>query len=270
MRIGLVLVALLLGPSVALAQEEPPQNETASFESEVEAGKSAYHSGDYGRAAEAFQRAYALRPSPSLLYNIARAHDAAGELERAEEYYARFIEAPGISQSSRADAVARLKTIRDIRRMQAEKEAPKEEVKAAKTEDVAEPKPPAPQPVEPKQPQRKSASPVSWVLIGTGGASLVGSVVTGLMSQAAHDELTDLGYPDAVAAADAQTAQDKRRSGRTLQIVSATLAGTGAALVAGGLVTYFVTKRAASDSKSVRVAPQIGAHSAGVALSAQW
>jgi hypothetical protein len=58
-------------------------------------GTRAFDSGDFLRAGEAFDAAYALAPHPDALWNSARAWHKAGELARAANLYARYLrEAP--------------------------------------------------------------------------------------------------------------------------------------------------------------------------------
>jgi tetratricopeptide (TPR) repeat protein len=52
---------------------------------------SAYGLGNYGQAAELYEKAFALKADPALLYNAAQAHRIAGHAERATELYRNYL-----------------------------------------------------------------------------------------------------------------------------------------------------------------------------------
>ncbi len=237
-----------------------------TFDQSVDRGKSAYQTGDYKEAIDAFLAAYKTRPTASLLYNIGRSYDASGDLENAEVYYERFVNAPGITQESRADAVGRLKTVRDIKQMKA---ADKKRESDAKGDPNKKDAPP----LGTEEEASASISPVTWVLLGLGVASIGGGVVTGVLSQSKFDEIEDLGYPNEVNTNNLATVRETRDSGQSLKITSVALMSGGALLVAGGVVTYFVMKSDGSsdDSGSAwKVQPTLAPTSAGLQLFGKW
>jgi len=61
----------------------------------VKEGDRLYKDNKYAEAAETLKKAYALEPSPVLLYNIARAYDQAGELQPALDYYRQYTSQEG-------------------------------------------------------------------------------------------------------------------------------------------------------------------------------
>lgn len=81
-------------PSVVCAQEGSSETDAtdAAARAEFERGRSAYDSGQWGNALDAFERAYELSGRPQLLYNIALSHDRLRHDEEALEYYERFLE----------------------------------------------------------------------------------------------------------------------------------------------------------------------------------
>src|SRR5881394_2762228 len=54
--------------------------------------KAAFDRGNFAEAAELLTRAYAVKPSPALLYNLGRAYQQAGEKARAVEAYDRYLQ----------------------------------------------------------------------------------------------------------------------------------------------------------------------------------
>jgi tetratricopeptide (TPR) repeat protein len=61
------------------------------FQRLVQQAAEAYNRSEPDVAINLLEQAYTLNPNPLLLYNIGRAHELAGRLERALEYYSRFL-----------------------------------------------------------------------------------------------------------------------------------------------------------------------------------
>lgn len=72
----------------------------ARFRRLVQQAGEAYNRSEPDVAINLLEQAYTINPNPILLYNIGRAHELAGRLERALEYYDRFLaEHPEESQA---------------------------------------------------------------------------------------------------------------------------------------------------------------------------
>src|SRR5690606_35346285 len=54
--------------------------------------KQLYQEGRFRDAIERLEQAYALAPEPVLLYNLGRAFESSGELERAIDAYRRYLD----------------------------------------------------------------------------------------------------------------------------------------------------------------------------------
>jgi tetratricopeptide (TPR) repeat protein len=76
-----------------------------------EKSKAEYDLGHFAAACQLLRQAYALRPEPVLLFNLARAYEGEGNLEQALEAYARYLSA-GEAASDRASIEARMATLR--------------------------------------------------------------------------------------------------------------------------------------------------------------
>lgn len=87
LAVCLFVLAPLVFPSVARADE-------ARFERLVMDATTAFGSGEFEKAIELAEQAYSIRKDPQLLHNIARAHEALGNLDRAIEHYRRYLDAP--------------------------------------------------------------------------------------------------------------------------------------------------------------------------------
>jgi len=77
----------LMPPAAAQAQDEMQEARRA-----FERGDELYESGEFERAAEKFERAYELSERSELLFNIGKAYQKAGRLERAEQFLQRYLE----------------------------------------------------------------------------------------------------------------------------------------------------------------------------------
>lgn len=109
--------------------------------------------GRYDEARRLYEAAYALRPSPILLYNLARVHHKAGRPAEAAGYYQRYLDAG--AEGSEENRLKAQQLLEQARR------------EAAPAVTVA-PTPPAPAP-EPAVPLYKK-----WWLWTAVGAAAVG------------------------------------------------------------------------------------------------
>jgi tetratricopeptide (TPR) repeat protein len=117
-------------------------------------GVTAFRAGEFEAAAERFQLAYNLDPSPELLYNLARAHEEAGNNSAAVLHFRSYLARYPDSEDS--DDVRR--RMADLAVRMAEETKPPEEAPAPPEE---EPPPPEEEPPPPKEapPPSKEAPP---------------------------------------------------------------------------------------------------------------
>jgi len=98
---GILLV--LLSATSAHAQHGRERDEERRALTLFEESAAAYHEGRFADAAALLEQAYALHPESVLLYNLARARDAAGDMDRAREAYRQFVDsAPTAEQAGLA------------------------------------------------------------------------------------------------------------------------------------------------------------------------
>ncbi|HEY4238941.1 MAG TPA: hypothetical protein VGM88_03965 [Kofleriaceae bacterium] len=100
------LLGVLLVASVAHADDDVPARARAL----AEQGKQAHERGDYATAIASFQAAYALSPTPALVFNIAQAYRLSGDCVDAALLYKRFLETDP-STEARAIAESHLATV---------------------------------------------------------------------------------------------------------------------------------------------------------------
>lgn len=185
-------------------------------------GRTFYDAGRFQQAAEEFEAAYRLSGRPQLLYNLYVAHRDAGELDKAivslRTYLDKVPEAP-----DRVNLKARLQSLEQQAQKHAEQEARAQQAAEAGRAAAA-----------PKTRTEIKRSVVPWVLLGTGGALLVGSVATGVMAQSKAKDLDD-----ACGGSDCPASQQSNiDTTRTLAITTDVLWGLGAASAATGLVLW--------------------------------
>jgi hypothetical protein len=108
-RIALALALVAVG-AVTLARPALAQEGTAAARS-FQTGSQAYARGDFRAAAAAFDQAYGIAPRGAAAYNGGLAWEAAGELVRASDDYARALRTADLGSAERADATGRLKAL---------------------------------------------------------------------------------------------------------------------------------------------------------------
>jgi len=164
-------------PSSSATPSDEAQMTTLDDEARkrFELGRKFYEAGRFSEAAQDFAEAYRLSERPQLLYNVYVANRDAGRWPEAavalRGYLEKVPDAP-----DRVTLEARLKSIEQQVAQQEERARTDEERKRQDAERAA---------VPPKK------SIVPWVLMGTGGALLVGSAITGGLSLKTSGELDD-------------------------------------------------------------------------------
>lgn len=229
-----------------VAQASPPP---ADFQPLVDQGLELYKQQKYAEAAEVFTAAYAQRPDPSLVFNIARCYERLPDAPRAIAEYRRYLELPGTTAEQRSKARRALEALE-------EETAPR----ASPAEPSAAAPATAPPPTAPIQttvapaPQR-SYAPV-WILLGVGAAGLgVGTAFAITASSEASSYRTEV--------RDAARVEIEDRA-RSQAIIADIGFGVGAAslIVAGALLLF----GGDDGAPAVSVAPAISADGVGLTV----
>jgi tetratricopeptide (TPR) repeat protein len=105
MRVVLTLLILL-------AAVPARADNTSEARAHFEAGNAAYALGDYAVAAQEYEKAFALRSDPALLYNAAQAHRVAGNKPRALLLYQNYLRVYGSQVSNRAEVQRHIATLK--------------------------------------------------------------------------------------------------------------------------------------------------------------
>lgn len=135
--------------------------------------EAAYQAGRFRDAIDRLKEAQAIAPDPILLYNLARAHEALGELEEARDAYRSFIQADP-KTTDRGAIEGRIRSLEGLIAERERKSQPDPSLSSAPKGAAAE--------------SEKSASAFPWVLAGVGVAGLgVGGLLGGLSLSASSE-----------------------------------------------------------------------------------
>ena len=110
LRATLLFLALLLGPAPVLAEAAGSGHAQAvrDVQQLFSEGALLFNRGDYPGALERFNKAFGLIQEPNLLFNIARCHEAIGQVEAAISHYQSYVDHPQATADTRLDAEQRL------------------------------------------------------------------------------------------------------------------------------------------------------------------
>ena len=89
--LGLLAFAGLVAATPVLARADAPGDVPAKARALAERGRAQHEAGDYAAAIAAYTEAYALAPSPALLFNLAQAYRLGGHCDDAVTMYRRFL-----------------------------------------------------------------------------------------------------------------------------------------------------------------------------------
>jgi tetratricopeptide (TPR) repeat protein len=181
-------------------------------------GKKAYKQGDMQTAIKDLEAAYELEPAPVLLYNLARAYEGIGELEKAVSAYEHFLSAEPNAED-RGAIETRLATLKRQIAEQSQKQAP------------AAPPEVAPEVVV--VPRSPSVAPF-FVLAAGGAGVLLGGVFGGLALGENHSQ-----NAPTTSQLDGQSAHDRATS---FAVASDVGFVAGGALIAAGVVWLIIDR----------------------------
>jgi tetratricopeptide (TPR) repeat protein len=254
----LLAVAILVAPIAVRADSAWSGSVPAKARSLAERGRAFHDAGDYAKAIAAFTLAYAMAPSPALLFNLAQAYRLQGSCDDAALMYQRYL-ATNPSSEGRALAETHLASVERCMHKLAlhiplENAPGRFAVPAPLDTSVLTP---AASPASHKAQLEKDIG------LGLGAGGGVALAVAVYFTMQAHDA------EDEVAAAYAKGAKWKEISpidqrGKTAA-TDAKIFGIGGALgVAGGIVTYMIGRR--TERLPVTVTPT----GRGVQASMLW
>lgn len=261
----LVTVSILFAPTIGRAE---PWSGTvpAKARALADRGRALHDAGDYANAIAAFTQAYAMAPSPALLFNLAQAYRLQGNCDDAAVMYRRYLETDPGAQG-RALAETQLATVERCMHKLA-LHIPTE----ASSDSLVVPTPPPPEALAVTAPALpRTAQPTARATgrneqdVGTGlalggGVALAVAAYYAVQAHHAQDDVTAAYARGAVGKDVASLDTQGRTAARTARIF-----GAGGALgVASGIVMYVIGRN--TERPPVTAAP-IG-H--GVEVSMSW
>ena len=234
-----MMLALIIQGALLLGGQAPDQN--AEVEKLFAEGASLYKAGKYRPAIDKFEAAYALFPEPNLLYNIARAYEALGDVDQAIVKFTLCTTNPRSTEELKQKAAAKLAVLT-----------------AARAQGAAAPAP-APTPTSPPAaagnagpattatppPAAVTTSSTGLPMLGiaggvTTGLGVVGAAIGGVLyglGATTHGDLeSSLSTPDAngVVGVTRADAEAQSLDGTNQKTMGVALLGVGGALVVGG------------------------------------
>lgn len=252
-----VALALSSQSLPALGQDSPDELARRHFES----GVAYLQESDYESALRAFEKAYELSKRPDLLLNIATVYERKGELGAAVSSLKKYLEV-ATDGDQRATVESR---VANLEKRIAEKPQGKPDPgNGAKTPPP--PSGPATAPVPPgDQPPREASSNVpAFVLLGIGGITAAGAVITGVLANGEYSDAKDTCSP--------RCTNDDVSAGKTLALTSTILTGVAVVSASVGAVLYFTGKPATKEKakRPSRFDLGFGVVPGSAAASARW
>jgi tetratricopeptide (TPR) repeat protein len=208
---------------------ESGSDKTAEASALYQRGAKAYRAGKYREALAFFQAADLIAPRAALSFNVARAYDRLGERDRAvaayREYLKRDTRAPNASWV-RARIAALEPDRYGLSYAQTSGTPPKAPPRRAKRPAVRATTVPREPPEPPRRVRERSFSPWSWLIVGTGSASLAAA---GALEMSRRRE-----EADARAASDQRQYAEHLETAQKRQATARLALGVGAGLVVTG------------------------------------
>lgn len=283
--------AVPLLPSVATAQteeesdqesdsdEELSAEEKKKFQTLVKKGKKAFSVDEYETALERFEKAYQIKKTPNLLFNMGLVAEQAGKLELALEHYEEYVVSPGVKLELRKKAQDRIEALRPIvedQKSDDEKKAESDEADDESADDKSgEKEGSAPDELADAEGEGDEtdegsaneggsslAGPIA--LVGGGAALIGGGVVFTLLSQSAADEVQTGASPE-----DRREAQ--QAAYRNQWIADGLLVGGIGAATAGAILWANAASGSGSGgAEKASIAPTLGPGFAGLRLQTHF
>jgi hypothetical protein len=231
-----------------------------------EAGQHAFDSGNYERALDYFERAYALTQRSGFLYNIATTSDRMRADARALEAYRAFLAAEPDTER-RAEVEARIAFIEGLLRPPPPP-PPEPEPVPAPVEVVAPPEPVTP-PIATPEPQPAGGVHPAGVVTMVGAGLLFASFgVFGGLSFAEDQALAGRCGRNAGATCEPSEVRDLELFNTVADV--SWIAGSVTAAIGLVLLLALPPEREASGEAQLALAPWMGADGAGVVGVGRW
>lgn len=259
MRVGVVLMISAVVASGAPAMAKTVEEEVQELSNDA---IEAYKSGRYQLAVEDLTRAYAIRPLPALLYNLGKAYDKLGDVDKAYDNYKKYVDSGEAEPKLEEKAKARMQVLE-----------PQLKPKTPPPVVVVEEKPKGPTAEELAQQEadRKARARTLNLVAGIGVAALgLGGIGAGIGLYASASSLHDqFGMTT-----DEATKRQLRYDAQTRGVVSSVMYAVGGVLIAGSFWFFYAAlirpaleERDKPADEKVSIVPWLGPQGAGVGAS---
>ena len=247
-RAGSLLASVVFLLSLGTAPRVHAQDDDAARQ-HFRLGQAHYDNGNFAQAAEEFQQAYELSGRSQLLYNVYLAHRDALQTQQARDALHQYLdEVPNPPDEDRLrarlhhlnQALANQPAVTEPEVTEPEVTEPEVTVPEVTVPEVTVPGLVNPANETDAADAPQGSSPVPWVLVGTGGALLVGGLVAGGISRGAFSDLQEL-CPGSVCPAGSDWEATRDRGQRSARMGDS-LVIVGLATAATGVVLHFVMK----------------------------
>ncbi len=246
MRTALPFLILLLTPLPAAAQSDLDPEDIERARVHFEAGIQHYDDENFEDAAREFEAAFQLTGHPDVLYNLAQSYDRLELYSEAIANYRRYL------AEADAGAPERSRVERRVRELETLQRARQEAEDAEATEEL-ETTEAAPMPLAPAIDEEESGpSPLPFVMIGAGVATIVAGVIFGVSASGIYSDLESrCGVDGMCVGYDPRADADK---GATFATLADVLGIAGGVILGAGIVWLAVELSSGSGESEEDVA----------------
>jgi tetratricopeptide (TPR) repeat protein len=199
--------------------------------------KTAFDAGHFADAAALLVRAYAVSPSSTLLYNMGRAYQQAGDRTNAIDAYQRYL----ATESAPADEGAIRRTVQQL-----QDELARESALAERADrEASEKRHAQAAQANAEERARHAPSALPWIVASTGVGGLVAGGLFGALALSAHH--------DAASDPEVDSSLSKQSAARSLATISNVAFVAGGTVALSGLMWGILDLRAAARSEKISV-----------------
>ena len=245
------LVLCLFGAAATVSAQADAEEQARGH---FRLGRAHYDNGDFLRAAQEFEAAFAISLHSQLLYNIYLAYRDANVTSKAAEALKGYLEQVA-DVPNRAQLAARLESLQ-----QALANSPQQTATPTPPDGTTPAVTPTTAPTEAAAPTETADATavtattdttassggggnklIPLILMGTGGAFIIGGVITGIMTSGKESDLSTLCPDMTCSSANGAAGKDLQSSGNTLALVTDILLFTGIAAAGTGAVLFLLS-----------------------------
>jgi hypothetical protein len=241
MQVGRVALIVCLASLSSLARAQtgdaPPPPADDAFNRQVQTAIDLFQKQRYDDAIKAFRAAYAMKPEPEILYNIARVYERSGQIDEALQAYRDFLAVPGSTSALRTKAQENLAALNKEKSLREQGSAPPTGPGGSTRETRSG------APIGAETTVQESRSNVPWILMGIGAVGIASGIVLGVVAQGNKND-----YDKAVTVADKNSDKD---AGQRNAAIADVCYGVGAASAIVGAVLLILSGEKSSAPQAV-------------------